>query len=134
VPIASDAAYLDASALVKMVIEEAETEALRAALRAWRRHVSSRIVIVEVVRGVTRRDPEKVELARRVLERLVVLGLRGPVLVSAARLEPPTLRAIDAIHVASAARLGRSLAAFVSYDALQLEAARALGLPTASPR
>jgi predicted nucleic acid-binding protein len=44
------------------------------------------------------------------------------------------LRALDAIHVASALRLGGALSAFVSYDRRQLEAAAALGLPTASPR
>jgi predicted nucleic acid-binding protein len=49
-------------------------------------------------------------------------------------IEPPELRALDAIHVATALRLGRELEAFVSYDVRQLEAASALGLPVASPR
>jgi hypothetical protein len=41
---------------------------------------------------------------------------------------------LDAIHVATAYRLRSVLAAFVSYDTRQLEAAEALGLPIASPR
>jgi hypothetical protein len=41
---------------------------------------------------------------------------------------------LDAIHVATAYRIRPVLAAFVSYDARQLTAAEALGLPTASPR
>lgn len=133
-PIRSDVAYLDASALVKAIIDEVETEPLRLALGAYARHASSRVVVVEVLRGVTRRDPSKEPLARRVLGALVLLGVSGRILLTASTLDPPTLRSLDALHVASAARLGRSLAAFVSYDARQLEAAAALGLPVTSPR
>jgi predicted nucleic acid-binding protein len=134
VPTRSDVAYLDASALMKSVLEEDESESLRQALGAYSRHASSRVVVVEVLRGVSRRDPSKEPLARRVLGSLVLIGLSGRILVTAATLNPPALRSLDALHVASALRLGRSLAAFVSYDERQLEAASALGLPTDSPR
>ena len=130
----SDVAYLDASALVKAIVEEDESEPLRLALGAYARHASSRVVVVEVLRGVIRRDPTKEPLARRVLGTLVLLGVSGRILLTASTLDPPTLRSLDALHVASAARLGHSLAAFVSYDERQLEAAVALGLPVASPR
>ncbi len=119
---------------MKSIVDEDESEPLRLALGEYPRHVSSRVVVVEVLRGVARRDPSKEPLARRVLGSLVLLGLSGRVLFAAAKLEPLSLRSLDALHLASAARLGPSLAAFVSYDARQLEAAAALGLPTASPR
>jgi hypothetical protein len=56
------------------------------------------------------------------------------VLLAAALLEPANLRALDAIHVASVLRKRSASTAFVSYDACQLDAAAAVGLPCASPR
>lgn len=52
---------------------------------------------------------------------------------AAERLEPPALRSLDAIHIASALMLGEELAALVSYDERMLNAARMIGVPTASP-
>lgn len=133
-PTGSEIAYLDASALVKLAVAEDETGPLRAALGGLPRRVSSRISIVEVIRAVRRRDPAAEPLARRVLERVSLLAIGDRVLVSAATLGPHDVRALDAIHLASALRIGGSLAAFVSYDARQLAAAEALGLPVVSPR
>jgi len=126
-------AYLDSSALVKLVVDEQESQELRRALEAWPRRVSSRISVVEVLRAVRRRDPPGEHLARQVLTGTRLLAVGDAVLVAAAQLHPPRLRSLDAIHVASALRLGEGLAAFVSYDARQLEAAAAAGLPVVSP-
>lgn len=132
-PTRSDVAYLDASALVKLVLPEHETEALRQALRAWRRRATSRIGVVEVLRAVLRRDASVEPDARRLLARVSLIAITDRSLVRAVPVPPLDLSTIDALHVASAVGLGRSLAAFVSYDERQLEAASALGLPTASP-
>jgi predicted nucleic acid-binding protein len=134
VPIESDVAYLDASALIKLVVAEDESRALQHALRTWRRRVTSRIGVVEVLRVVRRRDPDAEPFARRVLAHVSLLAIGDRVLVAAAALEPRSLRSLDAIHVASAMRVRPILGAFVSYDARQLEAAEALGLPVVSPR
>lgn len=133
-PIASDVAYFDASALVKLLLPEDETDALRDALPQWRRGATSRIAAVEVLRAVRRRDSAVESQAMRLLSRVSLVRIGDRILIGAAALRPPELRAIDALHVASALRLGSALAAFVSYDQRQLEAAEALGLPTASPR
>lgn len=133
-PTGSEVAYLDASALVKLAVAEDESEPLRAALGGLPRRVSSKVSVVEVMRAVRRRDPTAEPLARRVLERVSLLAIGDWVLVSAAMLTPRDVRALDAIHLASALRLGDGLAAFVSYDTHQLEAAEALGLPAVSPR
>ncbi len=45
----------------------------------------------------------------------------------------PALRALDAIHVASALRLGRDVDAFVTYDDRQASAARTAGLRVDAP-
>lgn len=129
----SDVAYLDASALIKLAVAEDESPALQRALRAWPRRVTSRIAVVEVLRVVRRRDPKAEPLARRVLTHLSLITVSDRVLATAVALDPPALLSLDAIHVASAVR-ARPLAAFVSYDRKQLEAALALGLPVVSPR
>lgn len=52
--------------------------------------------------------------------------------LAAGALAEPMLRALDAIHVATAASLG-PIESFVSYDERQSAAARLAGLPTAAP-
>lgn len=44
-----------------------------------------------------------------------------------------SLRALDAIHIASALRLGPELGSFITYDARQASAARALNLEVLTP-
>ena len=133
-PTASDVAYLDASALVKLVLPEDETVALEQALGRWPRHATSRIAVVEVLRAVLRRDASVEPRARYLLTRLSLVAIADRLLLGAVAIPPLELRAIDALHIASALRIGRALAVFVSYDQRQLEAAAALGLPTDSPR
>ena len=132
-PTASDLAYLDASALLKLVVEEPQSAALRVALGSWPRRASSRIVVVEVVRAARRRALSAERLALRLLANIALLEDDNRLLASAALSEPADLRTLDAIHLASALRLRRNLAAFVSYDERQLAAAAAAGLPVASP-
>ncbi|WP_247671909.1 hypothetical protein [Micromonospora sp. M61] len=62
----------------------------------------------------------------------------GPLVVGQAFNAPePTLRSLDAIHLATAQVLtnesGAELVAFVAYDRRLLDAAKAAGLATASP-
>jgi len=134
VPTGSDLAYFDSSALHKLVVCEPESEALRRAAQVWPRRVTSRLAVVELIRSVRRADPALESAARHLIARVTLLVDTNRVLVAATRLEPQTLRALDAIHLTTALRVRSALAAFVSYDARQLAAAEALGLPVASPR
>jgi len=59
--------------------------------------------------------------------------LDGEVARLAARIRPPRLRSLDTIHLPSAFLLGSSLRVFITYDQRLAEAARAAGLPVASP-
>jgi predicted nucleic acid-binding protein len=52
---------------------------------------------------------------------------------TAARLVPPELRTLDAIHVASALALGPDLAAVVTYDARMQQAAEGCRLRVLAP-
>jgi predicted nucleic acid-binding protein len=62
-----------------------------------------------------------------------MLEFDDAVVALAAEIEPSPLRSLDAIHVASALLLQPDLDVLVSYDRRVLEAARAAGIPTATP-
>lgn len=116
--------YLDASAIVKLVVDEAETGALQAWLRRRRSPlVTSDLSRVEVVRACMRAQPEVLLDAQRAVARLATVPLTPRLLAAAATLRPPSLRTLDAIHVASALALGSPLRAFVAYDHRLAEAA-----------
>lgn len=126
-------AYLDASALVKLAVEEAQTGALRAALRRYDVHISSELVVVELIRATARAvGPAGVLRAEVVLAELALIRVDRTVLDGASRLEPPLLRSLDAIHVASAMSLGPTVE-LVAYDHRLVAAAAANGLVTSSP-
>ncbi len=131
--------YADASALVKLVRDEPESDALRAFL-ADSDMVSSELVLTEVPRAIRRAaDRERrldlgvlVDRAGDLLEAVALLPLDRALLLAAGALAEPALRALDAIHVASAVDLG-PVDGFVTYDERQAAAARLAGLRTVSP-
>lgn len=131
--------YADTSALVKLVREEAESDALRVYLTGSDL-VSSELVLTEIPRAARRAvalDPAlPLELLLSRVDELVdALALRAAdwaLLAGAGSLAEPALRALDAIHVASAVGLG-PLEAFVTYDERQAAAARLAGLRTVAP-
>lgn len=129
----SGRAYLDASAAVKLVVTEPESLSLRRFLAGRAANVSNRVLAVELVRAVRRRSPELLDQAGALLAVMDFVDLDPVVAEHAARLDPVGLRSLDAIHLASALALGDELDAFVTYDARQAEAARAVGLSVVSP-
>jgi predicted nucleic acid-binding protein len=128
--------YLDSSALVKLVLPEAESAALLASLEAWPARVTSELSRVEVVRAARRAaaDPVVEQRAAAVMAGLHLLRIDDEILGRAARLEPRALRSLDAVHLASALSLGADLGAMVVYDAALAAAAVACGLEIAVPR
>lgn len=68
-----------------------------------------------------------------ILRRLAFVELDPELAELAGALGGPGLRSLDAIHLASALRLGPALEAFVTYDARQAVAARSAGLPVEAP-
>ena len=124
--------YLDASALVKLVVEERESAALRAWLHNDRTVVSCAFARVEVCRAVAREGRAATTRARRLLDRVELIMLDDELLDLAAVVEGP-LRSLDAIHVAAALELADTLEALVTYDVRMAGVARSLGMPVASP-
>jgi predicted nucleic acid-binding protein len=132
--------YLDASAVVKLVVDEPESEALRTYIDGADL-VSCELILTEVPRAIHRavardeRLPPDLLMSRagQAIESVALAPLDRGLLLAAGALTEPLLRALDAIHVAAAAWLG-PVDAFVTYDERQAAAARLAGLRTMSPR
>ena len=126
--------YLDASAIVKLVVEELESPALRHALRDRPRRVSSALALVEVHLSAARRSPAPPPgRVGAILAGFTLIPVDQPALESAAGLGEYGVRALDAIHLASAQSLGEDLESFIAYDQRLLAAAHACGLSTEQP-
>lgn len=127
--------YLDTSALVKLVVAESGTDALRAWLaEPGRRPVSCDLARTELVRAVRRAAPDRVVRAREVLGGLDLLVLTPELFDAAGRVDPPEVRSLDAVHLAAALALGDDLEGLVTYDDRLADAARAAGIAVVTPR
>jgi predicted nucleic acid-binding protein len=124
--------YLDSSALVKLVVREPESAALRSYLRSKASRVSSALARIEVVRAVAPHGPGATARARQVLEATSLLALDDALLDAAGALEAPDLRSLDAIHLAAAVAV-EPLRALVTYDRRLSETAASLGLDPVAP-
>ena len=131
--------YLDASAVTKLIAPEPGSAELVAAV-ADGPLVSSELVVAELPRAMRRiaSDGRIQDLGAALAQLEALLGgfalvpMSRDVLTLAGGFASPTLRALDAIHVASSLLLD-DLGLFISYDARQLRAAAEAGLAIASP-
>ena len=125
--------YLDASALVTLLAGRPYAKELRDFLgrRPVMPMATSTLGFVETVRTMDRIG-DYPDLMRDLVGRFTEILLTEEVRDAAALLTG-TLRTLDAIHVASAQALGDALDTLVTYDKRMLDAARAEGLPAASP-
>jgi uncharacterized protein len=126
--------YLDASALVKLVVGEPESGALRRYLRSRPARVTCALSRVEVPRAVRQYGVHAVNRARLLFQRLDVIALDDELLDRAASIEPAVLRSLDAIHLAAAWTLGDELTGIVTYDDRLAAAAVRLGTVAIGPR
>ncbi len=131
--------YADTSALVKLVRDEAESAALREYLDGADL-VSSELVFTEIPRAIRRAAAREsalpldllLERAGELVDAVALRPLDRDLLAGAGALAEPALRALDAIHVASAVDLD-PIEAFVTYDERQAAVARLAGLRTMAP-
>lgn len=127
--------YADTSALVKLVVREAETAALCKWIAAERPQlVACDLVRTELQRAVRRAVPERAVAARAVLDSMTLTVLDTALIDRAGHLDPAILRTLDAIHVAAALELGDDLAGILTYDDRLAEAAAWHGIAVVAPR
>lgn len=125
--------YLDSSALVKLVVAERESGALRDFLGRQPQRVSCALARTEVLRAVRPLGPVAVETARRVLRNVDLIRIDDALLDAAGVLEPIGLRSLDAIHLAAAQLVAPTLHCVVTYDQRMADAAAALGFQVSAP-
>jgi len=126
--------YLDASALVKLVITERESAALRIFLAGDPVLISSRIGAVELRRVAAKQDEQPAEpQVDAILANMLIVEVDELVAESAAAAQPTSMRTLDAIHLASALSLAPELDALITYDNRLADAARAAGLTVVAP-
>jgi uncharacterized protein len=125
--------YVDSSALVKIVLQEAESPALAQYLAGFPgdNRLTAAIARTELLRAVARRG-DAVEHARNVLARLNFVTITTSVLDVAAAIKPPELRTLDAIHLAAAMAVPE-LRALVTYHTRLADAAADAGVVVVSP-
>ena len=123
-------AYLDSSALIKLVAVEPESAALRRQLAHWPQRTSSLLARVEVTRAADRLGASAPALAVRVLAGLDLLAV-DPIIPAANQLAGVLLRSLDAIHLATAASIASELGALITYDHRMITEGLTLGLACA---
>jgi hypothetical protein len=126
--------YVDSSALLRRYIEEPDSAAADALLRADGSLLTARHTIVEVRRNLARllvgRDLTAARSAFAVdLRSISVIELDEATCESAAAIAETTgVRTLDALHLAAAQRVAAPGVGFLTFDLRQAQAARALGL------
>jgi uncharacterized protein len=125
--------YIDASAFLKLYLEEADSERAEHTLLAGGEWVTGRHTAIEVRRNLAR-VLEGSPLAaaqrqfRRDWENTAVVELTEEICEVAAQLAEVTgARSLDALHLGAAKVVGGGTIPLVTFDLRQAQAARALG-------
>lgn len=122
--------YMDTSAAVKLISDEAESAALRRYLDDAPLLVSSDLLETELRRIGVRFDVDQV-LITAVLDGVNLVPLGREQFREAGLYPQPGLRSPDALHLAGA--LGVDASAMLTYDVRLADAARAQGLKVIAP-
>lgn len=129
--------YLDTSALVKQIRLEHESYALADWLDAHREisWITSTLTEIELTRAIRAVAPERLSAVPSVLARLDRFEVDALIRTTAASYSDPTLRSLDAIHLATAQIVAAEfqLTAFITYDNRLAASAKTAGIPTFSP-
>ncbi len=130
----SGIAYIDTSAFVKLFVDEPESEAMGAAIESsWTQLVASEILAVEAFRAALRREAEAPRLVAQLLRKVVLLPFSAEVRMDSCRVAPPELRALDAIHLATALSVADQIGAVFTYDERLAQASTNAGLRVLAP-
>jgi predicted nucleic acid-binding protein len=133
--------YVDTSALLKLLVREAESAAIERELLTRRdsRPASSRKSSCRalcVVRAREERADAVIDgslVLQGVLSSAAIIPLSESVVAAARKVKPVHVGALDAIHIASALSLGKQLAGVATYDKRMQDALKPLGVRVIAP-
>lgn len=125
--------YLDSSVALRVLLGHSRTatEWFDERSTAGDTFVSSVILELEIFR-VIRRESLDVGLAEEFMDGLAVLSMNDQLVEEAARIRPH-VKSLDALHLASAQRLGVTGTTIVTHDANMARVADLLGFDTFDP-
>ena len=127
-------AYIDSSAVLKLAVREPETAALEAYVAGCEGLVSSRLAVLECRRAARRVSRVRVlQAVDDVLDAVYLLDITQAILDDTAIVDPPLLRSLDAIHLATVLSLADVQVEVITYDKRFADAARANGLTVVQP-
>lgn len=108
--------YVDTSAIGRVLLAEPEARAIRDLLTTHDTWWSSELLVVELRRLAARESLES--SAEEYLEAFQLVPVDSPSIERASRVEPVTVRSLDAIHLEAALQLQRrtEIDAVVTYD------------------
>lgn len=124
--------YLDTSGALKLLVEEAESDALAQTVDATEPDlVACRLLETELRRAAQRGSQLTQAEVSTFLDGVGLYAVPASLFREAGLLPGPNLRSLDALHLAAALRIG--VDAVVTYDQRMADAARALGFPVIAP-
>ena len=124
--------YADSSALLKLLIVEKESVALTDFIDFTMK--SSVLTRVEVIRVLHKIAPEKIDRAQIILAGIDLTPLNPAILSMAENFAPSiTLKSLDALHIATAIFLDKSVEGVITYDKAMIKNAKELRIKVASP-
>ncbi|TSD96099.1 type II toxin-antitoxin system VapC family toxin [Skermania sp. ID1734] len=124
--------YLDTSAALKLLLAEAESDALAEAIDAEQPDLVACLLLeTELRRAANRIEPLTQSAVSDFLEGVDLYELPGSLFTAAGLLPGEHLRSLDALHLAAAVRIGAEQ--IITYDVRMAQSARALGLKLTAP-
>jgi hypothetical protein len=119
----ADILYVDTSALLKLLVREAESTAIERELVRWPSLATSIVTEVELPRAVARARQDRPDavidgslILQGVIASAAVIELSEAIVAAARNVIPVHVGALDAIHIASALSLDEELAGVATYD------------------
>ena len=96
--------------------------------------MASRLAVIECRRAARRASHRRLlQTVDQVLEAVYLLEITPAIINEAARVDPPFLRSLDAIHLATALSIDDEALEVITYDERFADAARANGLSVVQP-
>lgn len=125
--------YLDSSVALRILLAHSHTATRWFDQRSERgdSFVSSRLLELEMIR-ILRRESLDIDLVAEFLAELTLLRMDDALITEAAAIRPH-LKSLDALHLASAQRVGTTAVTIVTHDMAMAQVADTLGFEVFDP-